>query len=466
MSQFAANRIGQSANPVGSAEENITADPNAAGNQTNVNRSALKSKQEVSALSGGINWNDLPGDYIYTLLSHFATCVLQSDGPEKIEALRTMIRFGCASKTQYQYLEEFLLKHPDAPLLRAEMSALKKEEWKMNARSIENQLDKLRADFAETNQILSEWGVSFDSKNSSSVSHQISPPQGLDHCIGIQIGLKKFRWQPDMASRLSWLKGEVIKLDAKEIGRERFINEVLPMLKALPANCPIILDASNNELQSMDLAKLVDFMKVKQTIYRLDLSNNPVVRRGEASDQVAELFAEPGPLTHLYLKNTGFNDETAQIVSASLLGAVMRDAVSLQHLDFRSNPISADGVADIIRGTFDPMLNEGADWIESVPKVAYSLKLVRFDPIPEELKDVVTPALDEFKSSASLFNNYRDLYLYDGFGQPVEADAMQLYSIFELFFAFFDDSRKDSDGSMNYQMRKDSFQRTDNENRL
>jgi hypothetical protein len=91
---------------------------------------------------------------------------------------------------------------------------------------------------------------------------------------------------------------------------------------------------------------------------------------------------------------------------------------------------------------------------------------VRFDPIPEELKDVVTPALDEFKSSASLFNNHRDLYLDGGFGQPVEADAMQLYSIFELFFAFFDNSRKDSDGSMNYQMRKDSFQRTDNENRL
>lgn len=419
--------------------------------------------------SESIGWKELPGDYITSLFDMLAQQVCQAEGPSKKQALHTLLQFGSTSVGQHKCLEEFLTNHSNAPRLRAEIANFRQAEWRQQATDIKNHLDQLRDDFSRSASILAAWSVFSNPSNSSSAVHQAALPHSLEKFMGIQMNFETFRWQPEMTSNVSSLSGKVVKLEARAIGRERFLNEVLPALKALSADCPIVLDVSNNGLLPEDLAQLIGFMKVTPTIYRLDISNNPVVSAAKASVPMTELFAEPGPLTHLYLANTGFNDATAQSVNNALVDAVQQDIVLLQHLDFRNNPLSGAGVANIIRGTFDPNFLGTFYSDESPPKMAYSLRSVRFNSLVNEYGNDIEQARQDFFSAASLFNTYQ-MYLADraayeerGVVGPNEVDFS---NIFEFIIAIADSSGKHLDGGLRFQVQNDFFQRRADQERL
>jgi Ran GTPase-activating protein (RanGAP) involved in mRNA processing and transport len=95
---------------------------------------------------------------------------------------------------------------------------------------------------------------------------------------------------------------------------------------------------------SKDLVPLIEFMAANPTIYRLDLSENPLFEDKDNHKEVVQLFACGGPLTHCYLSNVGFNDMAAQ----ELKQAIAKSSV-VEHLDLRFNHLSANGVAAVIK---------------------------------------------------------------------------------------------------------------------
>ncbi len=204
--------------------------------------------------------------------------------------------------------------------------------------------DKLREDFSKSKSLIAELGTSFHSSNSSSTANQGPDLQIFDQFEGIQIDFKTFTWGSEVGPLISSIQGKVVKLDAKNIGRERVLNEVIPCLKNIPVSCPIVFDISSNHLVSKDLAPLIECMAANPTIYRLDLSENPLFEDKDNHKEVIQLFACGGPLTHCYLSNVGFNDTAAQ----ELKQAIAQSSV-LEHLDLRFNHLSANGVAAVIK---------------------------------------------------------------------------------------------------------------------
>jgi Ran GTPase-activating protein (RanGAP) involved in mRNA processing and transport len=112
------------------------------------------------------------------------------------------------------------------------------------------------------------------------------------------------------------------------------------------------------------LAPLIEFMAGNPTIYRLDLSENPLFEDKDNHREVVQLFACGGPLTHCYLSNVGFNDMAAQ----ELKQAIAKSSV-LEHFDLRFNQLSANGVAAVIKA-----LIPGAELDQ---KVITSIRAVR-----------------------------------------------------------------------------------------
>jgi len=109
---------------------------------------------------------------------------------------------------------------------------------------------------------------------------------------------------------------------------------------------------------------LIEFMAGNPTIYRLDLSENPLFEDKDNHKEVVQLFACGGPLTHCYLSNVGFNDVAAQ----ELKQAIAKSSI-LEHFDLRFNQLTADGVVAVIKA-----LIPGA---EPDQKVITSIRQVR-----------------------------------------------------------------------------------------
>ena len=167
---------------------------------------------------------------------------------------------------------------------------------------------------------------------------------------GVQLNFSDLNNKIDISKLVGKLHDQVIKLNAKGIGRERFLAEVMPALSSVRFACPVVLDASDNGLLAEDLQMLVHFMDQYRCIYRLDLSNNPLCTGKEVCMPMVELFHTPSPLSHLYLENTGFNDQTASWISESLA-----HNPCLQHLDLRANDLCDIGALDLIDavGSYD-----------------------------------------------------------------------------------------------------------------
>jgi hypothetical protein len=344
-----------------------------------------KNQPVFKSKPSNFGWHDIPGDVIVLLLGVLVDQVLKSEGPAKAQALRALLNFGATSISQHQYLLDFLGNNPKAPQVRAEMATYRQKEWTQQAIKLHSNREKLRADFSKSAAIMSAWVQN---------AAEALPPD-LKELNGIQIDFKTCPWHSEMAKHVLSFQEKVVKLDAKSIGRDRFLSEVLTALQALPATCPVILNASGNDLLPEDLVKLRNFMVVQPTIHRLDLSDNPVVNTGGENAALVQLLGEPGPLTHLYLSNTGFGDATAEIIKN-----VLPRAELLTHLDLRDNPISESGIINIIRGTFHPSALQTAGNRFEFP-VAFSLQSVRLTlnaPLSMPIRAALEDALKVFDS--------------------------------------------------------------------
>ena len=333
--------VGQAGAPSTQVNGNPSIDENSSANRTDQNKPTVKPREKDGM---GLEWEVVPTDIVFRIFDVLTQQVFQSHGTARKDALRAVLHFGSVSISQRHSFQEFLKNHPNGAVLRPEIFAFTHPEWKQEAKNLKVNCDKLREDFSKSKSLITELSKSFYSSNSSSTANQGPDLHIFDEFEGIQIDFKTFTWGSEVGPLISSIEGKVIKLDAKNIGRERVLNEVIPCLKKIPVSCPIVFDISSNHLVSKDLAPLIECMAANPTIYRLDLSENPLFEDKDNHKEVIQLFACGGPLTHCYLSNVGFNDMAAQ----ELKQAIAKSSV-LEYLDLRFNHLSANGVAAVIK---------------------------------------------------------------------------------------------------------------------
>jgi hypothetical protein len=380
--------VGQAGAPSTQVNENPSIDENSSTNRTDQNKPTIKPREKDGT---GLEWEVVPTDIVFRIFDVLTEQVFQSQGAARADALRAILHFGSVSISQRHSFQEFLKNHPNGAVLRPEIFAFTHPEWKQEAKNLKENCDKLREDFSKSKSLVSELSKSFYSTNSSSAANQGAGLHIFDQFEGIQIDFKTFTWGSEVGPLISSIQGKVVKLDAKNIGRERVLNEVIPCLKNIPVSCPIVFDISSNHLVSKDLFPLIEFMAANPTIYRLDLSENPLFEDKDNHKEVVQLFACGGPLTHCYLSNVGFNDMAAQ----ELKQAIAKSSV-LEHLDLRFNHLSANGVAAVIKA-----LIPGA---EPDQKVITSIRDVRLfnndyddETAGEIIQDVARQAVEDIE---------------------------------------------------------------------
>lgn len=143
--------------------------------------------------------------------------------------------------------------------------------------------------------------------------------------------------------RPSYALSKPVWLCASGIGPELFRNQLLNILREIPLTCPVILDASSNNLGPNELLELAHMMSEHPVIYSLDLSNNPLCPGDNACYALIKLFALLGPVYRLYLDKTGFNDNTAEFIEYSL-----RENRCLRHLNLQHNNLRETGISSLI----------------------------------------------------------------------------------------------------------------------
>ncbi len=288
-------------------------------------------------------WNDLPADILgvlFTHLVHQAQSVFQAP-IVRFEALQTLYQLRGVARQENSLLNIILKNQQlDLKALEKNIRLAMREEWKNNAAGLADQRDKLIKDFAATRELI----VSADSTG--------IPLALPESCEGVHLKFSEISLSPAIATFISVLEAKTVKLDATGIGRERFINEVLPALEKLPKTCKVVLDACNNELTAADLGKLSNVMAKQPVIYRLDLSGN-LLADGENPAQIAQLFRHAGPLTHLYLEGTGFDTTMALALNQDF-----SQAHCLQHLDLRNNLLDEEGAIALIKATLPDVNDE------------------------------------------------------------------------------------------------------------
>jgi hypothetical protein len=134
-----------------------------------------------------------------------------------------------------------------------------------------------------------------------------------------------------------------IRLCASGIGPELFSNQLLDILREIPLTCPVILNVSSNNLGPDEILKLVRLMEEHPVIYSLDLGNNPICTRKDSNRELMQLFDALGPVSRLFLDNTGFNDDNAYFIDLAL-----QSNRCLRHLSLQSNQLTHKGVIAII----------------------------------------------------------------------------------------------------------------------
>lgn len=287
--------------------------------------------REPAAVTG---WRDLPSDVLGLLLKDLITQVRSpSAAPaERFEALLTLQQLGGIAKQEKAVFQTFLANNQlDLGVLRKEILDTSRPEWKSNAAAIAAQHDTLMKDFSVTREALA---------SSKSSGLPLALPES---CEGVHLCFREISLSEPISQLISGLEGKTVKVDATNIGRDRFVAEVLPVLEKLPASCKLILDAAENGLTAPDLDRLTSVMSRRPFFYRLDLSSNPLPDGGNYPQSFASLFRHAGPLTHLYLAGTGFDKEAVFALKRSFAEARL-----LERLDLRNNLLDEEAAIALI----------------------------------------------------------------------------------------------------------------------
>jgi hypothetical protein len=119
---------------------------------------------------------------------------------------------------------------------------------------------------------------------------------------------------------LSQMNGAFIKINASTVGMEALKTRIFPALENSVDSNILMLDLSSNALSAGNAIELFKMMDKKNNLYRINLSDNPNFSDNpeETKEFFSLLFEKIRPLSHLRLKNTGFNDVCAKSICDSL----------------------------------------------------------------------------------------------------------------------------------------------------
>ena len=311
---------------------NVNATSDAAPTQSSPNVAPTLQLREQAPLPG---WRDLPQDVLGLLIKDLITqamSVLVAPA-SRFEALQALLQLGAVAHQEKNVLQAFLENNPlDIDAIRNDVLAANREVWKGNATAMARQRERLLEDFSATREALESTAASG------------LPPAFPPAFDAVHLCFREIACTPAIEQLMSGLEGKTVKIDATAIGRGRFLVEALPVLSKLPVSCKVILEACDNGLTAPDLQRLAGVMTMKPCVYRLDLSRNPLSDGGNYQLAFVQLFRNAGPLTHLYLAETGFDDEAAFALKDSLI-----HAKHLVHLDLRNNLLDEEGVLAMIR---------------------------------------------------------------------------------------------------------------------
>ena len=250
------------------------------------------------------------------------------------------------------------------------------QEWRSNAQSLMKNAEKLRHDFVASRKMI-------ETCSSGGLVEPNNDFSGLSRCAGLEFPFHAVFWTDENIRTLEGFgtksfsenesnsekqqrflsdDGEVgdlkkynlhkpVKLLAGGIGTDRF-GEILRALQEIPSHCPVILDLSSSGIGPAELNQLVDVMKTCPVIYHLDLRKNKLCEDGEPSPALIRLFENLGPMSHLFLEQTGFNDNTAVGIQDAL-----EQNRCLRYLDLQNNRLTDDGVIAIVNAVV-PIVNK------------------------------------------------------------------------------------------------------------
>ncbi len=356
-------------------------------------------------------WRDLPTDVFGLLIKDLITqamSVLVAPAL-RFEALQALLQLGAVAHQEQNLLQAFLENNQlDLEAIRNDVLAANREVWKGNAAGMARQREQLLEDFSVMREALASTAASG------------LPPALPPAFEGIQLCFREIARTPAIEQLVSGLNGKTVKIDATAIGRGRFLVEVLPVLSKLPVDCKVVLEACDNGLTAPDLQRLAGVMTMKPCLYRLDLSRNPLSDGGNYSLGFVQLFRHAGPLTHLYLAETGFDDEVAFALKDSFT-----HAKHLVHLDLRNNLLDEEGVLAMIRAVLPDVED-----LKQLERLA-SLRIVRLGGNPYQDETAIKAAASQFVDDLDKLHQaafYRDVR--QGAARKYPNAAPQVFQIY------------------------------------
>ncbi len=356
-------------------------------------------------------WRDLPKDVFGLLIKDLVTQAMSVliAPASRFEALQALVQMGAVAHQEQNLLQAFLENNQlDLEAIRNDVLAANREVWKGNAAGMARQRERLLEDFSVMREALASTAASG------------LPPALPPAFEGVELCFREIAWTPAIEQLTSGLKGKTVKIDANAIGRERFLVEVLPLLSKLPVSCKVVLDACDNGLTAPDLQRLAGVMTMKPCLYRLDLSRNPLSDGGNYQLGFVQLFRNAGPLTHLYLAETGFDDAVAFALKDSLT-----HAKHLVHLDLRNNLLDEEGVLAMIRAVLPDVKD-----LKQLERLA-SLRIVRLGGNPYQDETAINAAASQFVDDLDNLHQtvfYRDVT--EGVVREYPNAAPQVFQIY------------------------------------
>ena len=279
----------------------------------------------------------MPSDVKNMIFAHAAHPVEYQDG---------LLALAKTSTTMRSTVMEFMRNDENGKRFSTLLKCGPPSLWKAKAKKLNGNANIYRKDFIAS---------------SASVFNNVAMKLTGDMANGaltrfkaIEINLNKFYFSKEdceqiiqnIMGQLGSIQNKPVKINASGFEGERHTLEMILQvaLAAIDVSCPVMLDLSNNQMEDADLLPLLEFIKTKPIIYQLNLDQNPLCTGNQPSLALPELFQIMTPLSHLYLRKTGFNDATALLVHEALA-----KHPCLVALDLRSNALAEAGALPLIK---------------------------------------------------------------------------------------------------------------------
>lgn len=283
-----------------------------------------------------IGLESMPYDVKNMIFAHAASPVEYQDGLLALAKTSTTMRSG---------VKEFMNNNENGKQFSLLLKCGPPSLWRTRAQKIKKDAQIIRKDF---------------SASAASVTNNVAMKLtgdmayfALTRFNAVEVNLKKFDFDSEecgqiiqnICGQIASIRNKPVKINAGGFGGNQQMLEMIlyTALSAIDVSCPVVLDLSSNNLEDADLLPLVDFIKTKPIIYQLNLDENPLCTGNQPPLALPQLFEIDTPLSHLYLRKTGFNDAAASACSVGL-----EKHPCLVAVDLRSNALTEAGALPLI----------------------------------------------------------------------------------------------------------------------